>query len=176
MLKTLLRLGASAALISGLGAAVAFADPGGRGPAGFGPGGFGPGPIDFEAIDANADGRLDRDELTKRAVERITVIDLDGDGQINRAELIEALPRRSGLQDIFAANPGERMADRILAMHGATADGAIPVARMAEQRVNMVFAALDENGDGVIVLEEAQARSKGRGGPEGPRGDRGPRG
>lgn len=179
MKKTLLRLAASAALVSGVGAAVAFADPGPRGPGGFEPGGpgFGPGRIDFDAIDANADGKLDRAELTGRAMERIVVFDLNKDGQIDRAELIAALPAREGLQDIFAPNPAERMADRILAMHGATAEGAVPVPQMAEQRVNMVFAALDDDGDGVIVLDEIQ-----RGGPGGPggherrHGDRGPRG
>lgn len=185
MKKTFLRLAASAALVSGVGAAVAFADPGPRGPGGpdgFGPGfgpGFGAGRIDFEAIDANADGKLDRAELTGRAMERIAVFDLDKNGQIDRAELIAALPAREGLNDIFAPNPAERMADRILAMHGATADGAVPVAQMAEQRVNMVFAALDEDGDGVIVLDEI--RRDGPGGPGGPggherrHGDHGPR-
>lgn len=179
MKKTFLRLAASAALVSGVGAAVAFADPGPRGPGGpdgFGPG-FGAGRIDFEAIDANADGKLDRAELTGRAMERIAVFDLDKDGRIDRAELIAALPARDGLQDIFAPNPAERMADRILAMHGATAEGAVPVAQMAEQRVNMVFAALDEDGDGVIVLDEI--RRDGPGGPGGHErrhGDHGPRG
>lgn len=179
MKKTFLRLAASAALVSGVGAAVAFADPGPRGPGGpdgFGPG-FGAGRIDFEAIDANADGKLDRAELTGRAMERIAVFDLDKDGRIDRAELIAALPARDGLQDIFAPNPAERMADRILAMHGATAEGAVPVAQMAEQRVNMVYAALDEDGDGVIVLDEI--RRDGPGGPGGHErrhGDHGPRG
>lgn len=179
MKKTFLRLAASAALVSGVGAAVAFADPGPRGPGGpdgFGPG-FGAGRIDFEAIDANADGKLDRAELTGRAMERIAVFDLDKDGLIDRAELIAALPARDGLQDIFAPNPAERMADRILAMHGATAEGAVPVAQMAEQRVNMVYAALDEDGDGVIVLDEI--RRDGPGGPGGHErrhGDHGPRG
>lgn len=176
MKKTFLRLAASAALVSGVGAAVAFADPGSRGPDGFGPG-FGPGRIDFEAIDANADGKLDRAELTGRAMERIAVFDVNKDGRIDRAELIAALPARDGLNDIFAPNPAERMADRILAMHGATAEGAVPVDRMVEQRVNMVFAALDEDGDGVIVLDEI--RRDGPGGPGGHdrrHGDRGPRG
>lgn len=179
MKKTFLRLAASAALVSGVGAAVAFADPGPRGPGGpdgFGPG-FGAGRIDFDAIDANADGKLDRAELTGRAMERIAVFDLDKDGRIDRAELIAALPARDGLQDIFAPNPAERMADRILAMHGATAEGAVPVAQMAEQRVNMVYAALDEDGDGVIVLDEI--RRDGPGGPGGHErrhGDHGPRG
>lgn len=93
-----------------------------------GRGGFGPGPdrIDFPAIDANKDGRIDRAELTARATERLAVFDLNGDGQLDRAELVAILPAPQGLQDIFAANPAERMADRILAMHGQTATGTVP--------------------------------------------------
>jgi Ca2+-binding EF-hand superfamily protein len=176
MKKTLIRLAATAALVTGVGAAVAFAAPGPEGRGGFGPG---PDRIDFPAIDANKDGRIDRAELTARATERLAVFDLNGDGQLDRAELVAILPAPQGLQDIFAPNPAERMADRILAMHGQTATGTVPLAAMAEQRVNLVFAAMDDDGDGILVLEETQRPDGPRGrhgdGPHGPRGD-GPRG
>ena len=181
MKKTLLRLAASVALVTGLGAAVAFAGPGPEGRGAFGPG---PDRIDFAAIDANGDGQIDRAEMMARANARLAVFDANGDGQIDRAELVAILPAPQGLQDIFAANPAERMADRILAMHGQTATGTVPLAAMAEQRVNMAFAAFDDDGDGILVLEEVQRPEGPRGrhgdgphgdGPRGPRGD-GPRG
>lgn len=154
-------------------AALATAQDGPIGGAGsFGPRGFEP--VDFAAIDANGDGALARDELIARATGRIAVIDLDGDDGVSRAELVAALPARDGFRHIFAVDPAEAMADRILAMHGATASGAVGVAVLAEGRVNMLMAALDADRDDALSPEEAAEpmsrradRDHRRGGPGG---------
>jgi hypothetical protein len=154
------RLAAGAALL-GLAAAGAAAanerDPH-RGMMGFG------GEIDFETIDTDGNGSLSRAELVTRATERLSAADTSGDGAIDRAELIVFLPgpRRHGL-DVFAPDPGAEMADRVLALLGATEAGQVPVGEFAEARVNLLLAFMDTDRDAAISRAEAEERPGRRG-------------
>jgi hypothetical protein len=153
---------ASAALAAALGtAAWTLAEPM-HGPAGGH--GRGPGGVDFAAIDTDGDGVLTRAELTARATGRIAPLDLDGDGSLDRAELVAAMPTRGGMAAIFAPDPAQAMADRILAASGATAEGRIAAAALAEAQVNRLMAALDASRDDVLSPEEAEAPMGRRGG------------
>lgn len=146
--------GIATALAAGLlGAGAAYADPG------FGP--HGAAGIDVTAIDTDGNGVLSRDELRARAIERIGAADANGDGALDRDELIAALPGGggAGFVEIFSAPPQGRMADRILAVAGATEAGSVEVTVLADQRVNMLLARLDADNDAAISAEEAEAGS-----------------
>lgn len=128
--------------------------------------------IDFVAIDTDGNGSLSRAELQARAVARLGRIDGNGDGMLTREELILAMPvRHGGMMSVFAADPGERMVDRLLAMLGATEAGQVELDALADHRVNMLLAFVDSDRDAAVSESEAEAmRERGRGG----RGDRGP--
>jgi|GEM_PF-2245632 len=75
-------------------AARMLAPPGGPGmrpgPGGFGPGGLRPDPLDFDAQDKNADGRLTRAELRgSRFADQFDSIDANKDGKIDPKEWAE---------------------------------------------------------------------------------------
>ncbi len=172
------RLLPAAALLAGLGVAGIAAAQEGPMP-GFGRGGpHGPGMrvIDFAAIDANGDASLDRAELLARSAARLSALDLDSDGALDRAELIAAFPAPNPVFDVFTVNPAEGMADRMIAMHGGTAEGRVAVSVLSEAQVNRLLTRLDTDRDDAISAAEAEARMDrhgGRGGPDGHR--RGPR-
>jgi Ca2+-binding EF-hand superfamily protein len=173
-MKHLKTIAAAAALLGGVAAAgLVAAQDGPRGPGG--PMGFG-GPIDFVAIDANADGSLSRDELVARATERMSAADANGDGTIDRAELIAFLPApRGGLMQVFAPNPAEDMADRVLALLGATEAGQVELGTLTDARVNLLMATADADHDGAISRAEADEMRPhgGRGGHRGGEGRHG---
>jgi hypothetical protein len=154
-MTTLSRLTAPAVLLAGLGAAgVAWADF---------PMGGGRGGVDFDAIDADADGALTRAELTARATERLAEPDANGDGALDRAELIAVMPAPRGLfVDVFAADPAEARADRMLAFMGATEAGRIEIVALAERHVNGLLARVDRDRDGAVSRDEAEAAAERR--------------
>jgi Ca2+-binding EF-hand superfamily protein len=116
------------------------------------------GEIDFVTIDADGDGTLTRAELQARAAERLARADLNGDGSLDRAEIVAILPGpHGGFLNLFAEDPAERMADRLIALMGGTEAGRIEVAALADRRVNALLALADADRDAVITEEEAQA-------------------
>lgn len=142
--------------------------PGGPGGPG-GPRGHGP-MLDFTAIDTNGDKILSRDELTARATARLAVADTNKDGALDRAELVAALPAPpSDILMVFAPNPAEQGADRLLAFLGATDAGKIEIAALADRQVNAVIARFDTDHDGAISTREAAPKPPHKG-PRGPGG------
>jgi hypothetical protein len=116
------------------------------------------GEIDVVAIDTDGNGVLSRAELQARAVERLARADENGDGSLDRAEIVALLPGpRHGFLNVFAEDPGERMADRLLALMGATETGRVEIAALADRRVNGLLAMADSDRDAAISLEEAEA-------------------
>lgn len=163
-------MAASAVLLLVVGSA-AMAGDGMRGE--MGARGFGGEALDFAAIDANGDGKLDRSELLARSTARIAEIDADADGSVTRAELVAAFPAHGGAWRVFSRDPGEERADRMLAMLGGTEAGAVPTAAFAEHRVNMLLSTVDTDRDDAISVAEHEAIGMhgGRGrGHDGPRG------
>ena len=120
--------------------------------------------IDFVAIDTDGSGSLGRAELQARAVARLGRIDGNGDGMLTREELILAMPgRHGGMMSVFAADPGERLVDRLLALMGATEAGQVELDALADRRVNMLLAFVDTDRDAAISEAEAAAmREHGR--------------
>jgi hypothetical protein len=137
--------------------------------------------LDFVAIDTDGNGSLNRAELQARAVERLGRIDANGDGILGRDELILAMPgRHGGMMSVFAADPGERFVDRLLAMLGATETGQVELDALAGHRVNMLLAFVDTDRDAAISEAEAAAmrdhgRRRHRDGGRGPDQDDGDR-
>ncbi len=114
--------------------------------------------LDFVVIDADGNGSLSRAELVARATERLARADANGDGTLTRDEIVEVMPgRQRGLLNLFAPDPAESFADRLLAMMGATEAGQVAVADLADQRVNFLFAFVDTDHDATISLAEADA-------------------
>ena len=121
------------------------------------------GGLDFAAIDTDKNGSLSRDELQARATAELAKADTNGDGALDRAEIIAALPGPSvRLFAVFAPDPAEGFADRMLAMMGATETGRVEVAALADRRVNALFAAADTDRDAAISQAEADAMRQGR--------------
>ena len=147
------------------------------------------GEIDVVAIDTDGNGVLTRAELQARAAERLARADENGDGGLDRMEIVALMPGpRGGFLNLFAEDPAERMADRLIALMGGTEAGRVEIAALADRRVNALLALADTDRDAAISLEEAEAAAERldrpgpwheRGGDRGRRGDRdddGPRG
>jgi hypothetical protein len=170
-MSKLLRTVAATVLVGALATGIAAAGPGDR----HGPHGRDMmGSIDFSAIDANADGSLSHQELTDRATSRISEADTNGDGYVDREELAKQMPSRSsGFGNVFGVDPALEHADAVIAMLGGTADGRVSVSTMAEHRVNMLLAFIDEDRDDAISQMEAQEMARhGEGHPGMMRGER----
>jgi hypothetical protein len=136
------------------------------------------GELDIVAIDADGDGVLTRAELQARAVERLGRADANGDGGLDRQEIVALMPaRHGGFLNVFAEDPAERMADRLIALMGGTEAGRVEVAALAERRVNALLAMADADRDAALSAEEvaAVAEAHDRAGPRRwhERGDRG---
>ena len=110
------------------------------------------GGIDFAAIDTDGNGSLSRAELRRARTERLAAADANGDGALDRDEIVAAMPRppAAARSTSSAPTPARRMADRLLAMMGATETGQVEVAALAERRVNMLLAFADTDRDAAI--------------------------
>lgn len=121
--------------------------------------------LDFAVIDTDGDGSLSRAELQARAVARLARADANGDGLLDRAEIIAILPApHSSYFDVFAPDPAEAMADRLLALMGATETGQVEISALADRRVNTLLARVDADRDAAISQAEADGYAARRGG------------
>ena len=116
------------------------------------------GGIDFVAIDTDGNGSLSRAELQARATARLGRADANGDGALDRDEIVAAMPGpHGGLVERLRRRPGRALADRLLALMGATEAGQVEVAALADRRVNMLLAFADTDRDAAISQAEADA-------------------
>lgn len=114
---------------------------------GHGPGG----PINFEAMDADKDGKLTEAEMEAYRVARLTALDADKDGQVTLAEL-------TALGDENAAKRAERRAERMMERQDANDDGVLTLAELtARPERRSMFSRIDTDGDGAISKAEADA-------------------
>ena len=133
------------------------------------------GAIDVVAIDTDGNGTLTRAELQARAAERLARADANGDGSLDRLEIVALMPApRGGFLNVFAEDPAERMADRLIALLGGTETGRVEVAALGDRRVNAILALADTDRDAALSPEEltAAADRLDRHGPGHGRGDR----
>ncbi len=107
-----------------------------------------PGRDRFERIDADGNGRIDRQEFAAAGDARFAWLDADGDGVITLAEVEEKARRER------AARRFERI--------DADGDGAVTRAEFTAAGDTM-FAHLDENGDGFLSMGELERRRHGGG-------------
>ena len=130
-------------------------NPGPRGPAGHHP------RLNFQAMDANGDGKLTPDEVKAFREARFHKQDADGDGKLSRDELIASMMK--GAQARI-----ERRVDRMLKHRDKDSDGYISLEEaFAGPGADRMFKRLDANGDGALTKEEiAAARPHKQRGPK----------
>lgn len=141
---------------------------------GFGPG-FGPGGpgamMDFDALDADKDGKVTAEELAAHRKARIDGLDANADGRIDAAELVAMQMREA------EARAKDR-AERMIEMMDADGDGALGAAELLAMPMPgaQMLERLDADGDGAISKAEFDAAMQRMEHGPGPRGERGERG
>lgn len=111
--------------------------------------------VAFEALDANSDGQITREEMQAHGAARFAETDADGDGFLSKQELAEAARARADAQ-------AERMMSRL----DKDGDGKLAQAEMTGRRdPGRMFDRVDANDDGAISKAEfdaAREHTKGR--------------
>jgi Ca2+-binding EF-hand superfamily protein len=113
----------------------------------------GPGPV-LAALDADRDGELSADEISK-AADALKKLDRDGDGKLTRAEIAPRpqMPRAGTPGPGAPGNPGERPdGSRMLAyfkQQDKNGDGKLSKDEVPE-RMRENFSRIDGNSDGVL--------------------------
>ena len=165
---------ALAALISGALGSAALADrmrDHGDGPMGMmmGHGPFGGPEFDFDAVDANKDGKITPEEFKTFRAAQLKAVDTDNDGKITEAELVAEAVKR-------AETRAKAFAPEMLKDLDADADGVVSVTELQAAGPQMrakMLRRIDTDGDGAVSkpeLEAMKAKWDERGGPDGKHG------
>lgn len=122
----------------------AVAQDGGEGPRGpRGP------MIQFEAMDANNDGKITQDEIDAHAAARFAETDTNGDGTISIEEMVARMTTER-------AERIQKGAERMIERRDANNDGVLSADEMGPRNGNRMFERLDANSDGAITKEEME--------------------
>lgn len=115
-----------------------------------------PGMFVFDEVDANADGKVTKEELAAHRNAMIAAMDTDKDGTLSEAELLAAHQKRKAEKE---AAREARMVGRMIERLDANKDGVLSVTEMTlpQNRAERMFDRADADGDGVISRDEAQA-------------------
>jgi Ca2+-binding EF-hand superfamily protein len=98
---------------------------------------FGAMKINFEKVDANADGFVTKEEIKAQRAAHFAENDTDGDGALSKTEMKAAFDKEMAER---AAKTGKQPdAEKLVKM---------------EKHFNKMFRTLDENGDGKVDLSE----------------------
>lgn len=155
-----------------LAASVVFAQPPEGGPRGPGRGRFTP--LIVEALDADKDGALSEEEVTKSS-DAIKTLDKDSDGKVSAEELRR--PRPEGAGDGAGRPPGAggpgggqggrgRFVSPVVAAIDTDKDGSLSADEIGKAPEGLK--SLDKNSDGKITGEEMRPqRPQGEGRPQG---------
>jgi len=146
--KTVLSAVTLAAMVAASFSSIAQADAGGRGGDRMGQ------VFAFEEMDANADGKVTKDEITAFHAAKNAAMDTDKDGNLSEAELIAAQAQRGAERE---AQRGAKMAKRMMEKRDANKDGVLSLAEMTPpaDRADKMFDRADTDGDGAISKAEA---------------------
>lgn len=115
--------------------------------------------FDFEAMDADGDGKLTRTEIEAGAKARFAESDTDGDGALSAEEMVAAAQARA------AERAAERHA-RMLAWRDSDGDGKLSFEEMGGARMARMLERVDADGDGAVTKDE-MARMRDRMGERG---------
>lgn len=123
----------------------------------------------FEDVDANADGKVTKDEIAAYHAAKVAGMDTDKDGNLSEAELIAG--QKQG-QAERQANREAKMAKRMIEQRDANKDGVLSLDEMAPKdgRGDKMFDRADADGDGAISKAEADAAQEKMGKRGGDRG------
>lgn len=110
----------------------------------------------FGEMDANADGKVTKDEITAFQTAKTAAMDTDKDGNLSVAELLAAHEARKAANEDDRA---KRMVKRMIEKRDANKDGVLSLAEMTPpaDRGDKMFARADTDGDGAISKAEAEA-------------------
>jgi Ca2+-binding EF-hand superfamily protein len=115
-------------------------------------------------LDTDKDGKITRDEFTRRAREGFAMMDLDGDGRISDSERPHFMRGRGpdGTGAPSGPGDGQRGMGRRGQDGGAAPKGEPGTLERFLSRFDGRFAVFDKNGDGVIDQAEIAAAQKER--------------
>ena len=124
----------------------------------------------FEEMDANADGKVTKEEIAAFRAAHVNAMDTDKDGNLSEAELIAGQKMREDAREA-------RRAQRKIERQDANKDGVLSVAEMTDpaDRGDRMFDRMDADGDGAISKAEADAAKENMGKRFGKRGGMGKR-
>jgi Ca2+-binding EF-hand superfamily protein len=103
--------------------------------------------ISFEALDANGDGQVTREEMQEQHSRRMLQADTNGDGQLSLQEI-----------EAHAAARAAEHAGRMMERRDANGDGLLSADELAGgPRSEKRFKRADSNGDGMLSKQEFDA-------------------
>mgnify|MGYP001043047708 CR=1 FL=1 len=116
--------------------------------------------MNFEQLDANADGFITKEEMQAASAARFAVNDTDGDGFLNAEELVASHPKmgKGGKHGENAGEQGTRKQARMMRFMDENGDGKVALSEMPTDRLDRMFAKLDTDEDGKISKAEMDAR------------------
>jgi len=142
----------SVAILAGAG--LAHANPDGEGKPPRGP------HFTFEEVDANADGKLTKEEMADHRRTQFMKLDGNGDGQVSEAEMREGMMAKS--EDRM-----EKRINQMMKRHDANGDKQLSVDEIKPKRAGKMFDRVDTDKDGAISRAEFDAMKAKRGKQEG---------
>lgn len=113
--------------------------------------------MNFEQLDANADGFITMDEMQAAHTTRFAENDVDGDGFLSAEELAASHPKM-GMRHKDGEEPSARKKSRMMRYMDENGDGKVALSEMPTDRLERMFSKLDTDGDSKISKEEMDAR------------------
>ncbi len=133
--------------------------------------------MDFEALDADKDGKVTEAEIAAAMAAKLAAADTNKDGKLSAEELVAMREQERAARQLEMAKMMVTRLDR-------DGDGLVSAEELAAgPRQPTLFERMDTNGDGAITKDEADAArarmeermdAKGRGGDRGPGRHHGP--